>query len=158
MKHLVIIRHSDAESSSYSSSDFDRKLTDIGREKARLQAKRLKDMNILPDLIITSSAKRALDTTDIIVDVLSENCPIQKSPLLYEDYSTNDFLDLISEISETNNIVYIVGHNPSLSVMASRLDFDAFINFKPCSIGVFEIDNNWKLVEVDNGKLIEFLP
>jgi len=157
VKKLILIRHADAETGSFSTSDFNRKLTDKGKNRAIIQANRIKSMNINPDLIITSNAIRALETTEIISNILSPNCPIQKVPLLYDDFTSSDFFNLLSKIDNSIETIALVGHNPNISVMASRIDSNAKINFAPCSIGIFTLGESWRDADVGLGKLIELI-
>ena len=156
MKELILIRHSNAESGSFSTPDFDRKLSAKGKDRVQLQANILLNKHKTPDLIITSSAKRALETAHIFSDLLNKDCPIQQIPFLYEDFTTCDFFNLINKIGDSCDTVILVGHNPTISVMASRLDSDELFSFKPCTMCVFEVGNKWANVDIADGKLIGF--
>jgi len=155
-KKLILVRHSDAESGSFSSPDIKRRLTPEGKNKANMQARRLLKKNLLPDLIITSTASRALETTEIFSNVLKFNCSVLQMSFLYEDFTTSDFFALLNEISDSIKTVVIIGHNPTISVMASRLDLDAMVSFNPCSVGIFDINTSWNSVLVGDAKLAEF--
>ncbi len=157
MKQLVLVRHSDTESTSFSMPDRARKLTPKGKNKAKIQASRLKKINLIPDLIITSDAIRAEETADIFSKALCSNCPMLKVPFLYEDFTTTEFFTLINELDDSYNTVFIVGHNPNISLMASRLDAESIVSFNTCSIGIFNLADCWSKVEVMKGKMIEYL-
>ena len=66
MKTLYIIRHAKSSWSQAGISDFDRTLNDRGFFDAPLMGKILKEKNISPDAIFTSTAKRALLTASIL--------------------------------------------------------------------------------------------
>jgi len=157
VKKIILIRHSDAETGSFDSTDFNRRLTDKGKNKANIQANRLKQIQIVPDLIISSNAVRALETTQIISSILSPNCLIQQIPFLYEDFTTSEFFDLLSNIDNSIDTLILVGHNPNISIMAARLDKTAKVNFAPCSIGIFFLVSDWNTIEKGGAKLIEFI-
>ena len=156
MKQLILVRHSDAESGSFSLPDINRRLTPEGKNKANLQVRRLLSGDLKPDLLITSTAKRAVETTEIFSNVLKFRRSILQVSFLYEDFTTSDFFALLNEISESVNTVILVGHNPTISVMASRLDPDVLVSFNPCSIGIFNIGSFWNSVSVGDSKMIEY--
>jgi len=157
VKKLILVRHSNAEAGSFSTPDFKRKLTPMGKNIANLQASRIANKKIIPDLIITSTALRAQETTDIFINVLKFNGLVQSHGFLYEDFTTFDFFELINNISESYHTVLIVGHNPTISIMASRLDSNVMVSFSPCTVAVFETNNNWTSIEVDSCSIKELM-
>lgn len=157
MKKIVLIRHSNAESGSFDTSDFNRKLSAKGKQRAKQQANLLLTKNTIPDLIITSNAKRSYETALAFAEVLNKNCPVQQVSFLYEDFTTNDFFNLINKIDDCYETVFLVGHNPTISTMASRLDSDELFTFKPCTICVFEVGNKWQTVDIADGELADFI-
>jgi len=157
MKRLILIRHSDAESSSFGKEDHKRELTVDGIKKATERAAYLLNKKYLPDLILSSDAVRAVQTAEVFANHLNQKCRIVNIPFLYFEYTTNDFFNLISEIDDCYNTVFIIAHNPTLSVMASRLDDDALLHFNTCDIAIFEIDKLWGSVEVDSCQLIDYV-
>ena len=64
MKIIYFIRH--AKAKKIAATDFDRALSSKGKEAAKVMAARLKNKNILPELIISSPAKRTAKTAKII--------------------------------------------------------------------------------------------
>ena len=63
---------------------------------------------------------------------------------------------IVLAIRRLNKTVIIIGHNPTISVMASRLDLDAMVSFNPCSVGIFDINSSWNSVLVGDAKLVDF--
>jgi phosphohistidine phosphatase len=157
MKQLILIRHSNAESTSFGKEDHKRELTNEGIKKAIDRAMSLLNKNIYPDLILSSNAVRAIQTAEIFAKHLNQKCRTVNIPFLYFEYTTNDFFNLISEIDACYNTVFIIAHNPTLSVMASRLDDDALLHFNTCDIAIFEISKSWKSIEIGDCKLIDYI-
>ena len=83
MNKLILIRHSNAETGSFNMSDFERELTRKGVMRAEYQANELKIRGIMPDLVITSSATRAVQTTNVFVSKFERDCVMKKEPFLY---------------------------------------------------------------------------
>ena len=67
-KTLYLIRHAKSSWDDHDLSDFQRTLNNRGLKDAPLIVKFLKGNNIVPDLIITSPAVRALSTAEIFAD------------------------------------------------------------------------------------------
>src|SRR6185312_14453324 len=66
-----LIRHAKASWDDPQASDFERALTPVGEEDAHMIGKRLKEMGIKPDFALSSPAKRAVDTAQIITEGLN---------------------------------------------------------------------------------------
>ena len=60
MKTLLIIRHAKSSWDIASLNDFDRSLNERGKKDAPRMAKRLKEKDIYPDVMISSPAKRGI--------------------------------------------------------------------------------------------------
>ena len=60
---LILLRHGKAENTSMD-GDFSRALVEKGREQARRAAKRLKEADMLPDIVLTSPLLRARQTAE----------------------------------------------------------------------------------------------
>ncbi len=59
MKKLYLIRHAKSDWDDESKSDFKRGLNERGQKDIFIMADKLKEKKIMPDLILSSSAKRA---------------------------------------------------------------------------------------------------
>ena len=157
MKELILIRHSNAESDSFNMSDFERKLSNKGIKRAKYQASEMQIRGKVPDLIITSTAVRAIETTNIFIEILGKDLPVKEVAFLYEDFTTSDFFNLINSINNSYSTVMLVGHNPTISSMAYRLDSDISISFRPCEISIYNVGDSWDTLEVDGGKVVEVI-
>lgn len=119
MKTLLIMRH--GEASDAASSDFERRLTKHGRASAKATGNELQQRKLLVDGVITSSAFRAVETTHAVLGAL--HFPLERvayERILYEQ-SVDTMLDLLSVTDSLANTLYIVGHNPSVSELATKL-------------------------------------
>lgn len=156
MKNLILLRHSKAENLQDNYNDHDRKLTQKGQNDASKISLFLKQENILPNLIISSTANRALQTSEIFASNLSyDKNKIKKISNLYDHYTSEDFINIIISEAEDAESILVVGHNPCLGNMAYSL-LNGFNYSIPtsCTIQIgFEIDN-WNELEVRTGKLL----
>ena len=110
MKYLYLIRHGKATHKPM--PDIKRYLTSKGIKRTKKYAGILAEQNIMPDLIISSPAARALQTAKIIAEVL--NYPSEKieiNPVFYFE-PEQEVLEQIKNIPPHYKHVFLVGHNP----------------------------------------------
>jgi phosphohistidine phosphatase len=156
MKRLLLMRHTQAEPISGEKQDIDRHITKLGDTIAYVQAEKVKEVGIEPGLIVCSNAQRAVETAQIMAEVLEYTGHIKQEPFLYEDFTTNDFINWLQQNAKDDMV--IIGHNPTISTMAFRLTPDFNLSMTPCT-GItvtFDVDS-WDKIEAGTGKLDEFI-
>lgn len=119
---LYIIRHAIAVEPGTPGFDEDsqRPLTPKGSRKMRKIARGLKELEALPDVVLSSPYRRAAETAAILADILK----LQDQVFFSEHLTPLGFADqLIAEINEKYRVenLALVGHEPSLSSLASLL-------------------------------------
>ncbi len=119
MKRLYLIRHAKSSWDDPSLDDFDRPLSKRGKHDAPLMGKLLKQKNIIPDLILSSPAKRAKKTAKKIAKELGKANIVYLDELY--DASSQDLLADIKKISDTYTTVFLIAHNPRLNMLAYDL-------------------------------------
>ena len=67
MRELFILRHAEAVSAKYNTADFDRQLSNDGVLEARQLGKKCYAAHLLPSVIYSSSARRALTTSMLLI-------------------------------------------------------------------------------------------
>src|SRR6476620_8457076 len=70
MKTLILVRHAKSSWDKPGMSDLERPLNERGKKDAPEMSKRLKERNVLPDLLLSSTAKRAKKTARLFADEL----------------------------------------------------------------------------------------
>lgn len=86
MKTLILIRHAKSDWHSAAGTDFDRPLNTRGKNVAPLMGQRLVDRGCLPDLLLSSPAKRARQTAKRIAKQLAyPEERIEYATEIYED-------------------------------------------------------------------------
>ena len=159
MKTLIIIRHAKSSWDASNVDDFERPLNDRGKRDAPRMAKRFKEKDIHPTLLLSSPAKRALSTAKRIAKVLKyEKDEIKTDRRLYHaDEET--MLTVVRELKDNQDVVMIFSHNPGLtefvnSLLEGQLDID---NVPTCGVVAFQFDSSsWKDVDWGKGKLLFF--
>jgi phosphohistidine phosphatase len=113
MKTLLILRHAKAVSKDPSLSDHDRPLEKLGENDALHMGKLIKDKDIIPSLIISSTALRAKTTAELVAKRCSYQGDIVLNQSLYEA-KPEDYLSILDTLPDKYNSVLIVGHNPTV--------------------------------------------
>jgi phosphohistidine phosphatase len=118
---LLIMRHAKSAWDSGVSQDFDRPLTPRGCGDAKKVGAWMCAQNILPDLCLSSPAKRAQATALIVANELGMSAgDIILEEKLY-DASLNDLLLVLSENTKDKRKVWLIGHNPGLDALLCYL-------------------------------------
>ncbi len=140
MKRLFLARHGKSDWSRPTLDDFDRPLNKRGRHDAPRMGKHLAGLGLLPDIIVTSPARRARETADALAHAM--HMPIDK---LREDgriyaASVSVLLEVIHGWDETWNSVMMVGHNPGIADIAMMLTDESVGHVPTCTIMEVELD------------------
>jgi phosphohistidine phosphatase len=110
---LYLLRHADAEPHSVTQPDHLRKLTEDGEHQAKTLAERLKKTPLGISAVVSSPAKRALKTLEIILKGLDITLKAQTEDKLL-NATPNKILDVVSRLSDSHEAVLLVGHNPGI--------------------------------------------
>jgi len=157
MKKIILIRHAKAEKGE-DIDDIDRKLSEKGIVNAKLIAKILNKKEIMFDLMISSPARRSLETAQIIATQIKypkKNILIE--PFLYEKFSIDTFLEYVKQLDDTFTTVVFFGHNPSITDLSHELDYNFSEKIPKCGVvGLSMNINKWTNVETKNKKIIFF--
>jgi len=152
MKRVIIVRHAKTISYNYD-NDIERELTDRGEEDAEMISLELKKSNISADLIISSPAKRAKQTVEIYAGTLDyPKKSIRFEKKLYSGKSPENFLNMLRELEDEKNTVFVFGHNPSVYYYMNYLLRDFTDDVPTCStVGIdFDVDS-WENIKERSG-------
>lgn len=151
-KNLYLLRHAEAENLTPGSMDQQRGLTEFGIWQAEAIGKRMSELAMLPDLILTSTAQRTLQTTEILVATMGlDEDIVLREPRLY-NATTRMLMDVIQGIFDEYQSILLVGHNPTISQMVAYLSQHQ-INIMP-TCGMVHISlnvENWRFVTLGSG-------
>lgn len=160
LRELLILRHTKSDHSDPSLSDFDRPLSERGREDAHTVGRWLHNQRLAPDYIITSPAKRALQTIKRAKSHFDceDKVTCQQNNELYEA-SLTDLLKALAEVPMTQTRTLIVGHNPSLEQLLTYLapesnSLDEVKLFPTGALAQLILPADWQTLTAGCGKLI----
>ena len=134
MKHLLVMRHAKSDWSNATLSDHDRPLNKRGLRNAPRMGELLRDEELVPDLILCSSAKRAKMTAQR----LDLPCQIVVSTDFYAA-DTFTWIEALSHLEEDIQIAMLIGHNPELEELVELLS-GSWEKFPTAAIACFDWD------------------
>jgi phosphohistidine phosphatase len=155
MKTLFLVRHSKAVTRKANLPDFQRTLVKAGEKKSMSMAKKLKKEGVMPDLMISSTANRALETAHLFARNLAyPTHEIMVKDALYNEMSPEALLYLVRQVDNRVKSIMLFGHNPAFTDFASHLvrGFDQDIP-KSGIVGIQFQKESWKDVSKGSGKL-----
>lgn len=119
MKTLYLMRHTQKEEN-LNKDDYDIELTTKGLDDAQQMAKILKKENVVFDLIVSSPAKRARLTAEIIAENTDYSKSVMYNEVIYQAF-LNELMETISYTYDNIDSLLIIGHNPALASLAVNL-------------------------------------
>jgi phosphohistidine phosphatase len=141
---LYLVRHAKALKGTPLMSDIDRTLHETGVVEAYDIAHEMFKRHEAPQIIISSTASRAIGTALIFQRVL--NVPDQMLQLSGKLYAIdhNDLYEFVASLDDRYHSVMLVGHNPSFSWLASKMD-PSIIHMPTASAIKFEFEvEKWR--------------
>jgi phosphohistidine phosphatase len=154
MKRVVIVRHAKSVPYGYD-DDFHRDLTDRGIEDANKISKRLNELGIVPDRIIASPATRTMHTSAIFCKNLGYDLKsVQEESSFYGGVTTQRFVDLLQQLPEDVQTVFVFGHNPTVYYLVYNLLKHFTGDMPTCSTVVLNFDvQSWKDISARGANL-----
>lgn len=156
-KQIILVRHGNAKSGSYGIPDFDRSLDGVGIGEAQEMAFRLKNRNLIPEMLVSSPAIRAISTARIFAGIWSkEPEDILIKDVLYES-STSSLLRVVNGLQDDVSSIGLFGHNPEISEFVGYLTPDDTYSMPTCAVVIinFEVEQ-WRLLSKGLGTMLLF--
>ena len=123
MKRLLLLRHARSTPALNGHDDYERALTSSGEADAARIGDFLAAEGLMPDLIVSSSARRALDTARLVASRWRDAAEPSAELALY-DASRLLILARLHALPDDAASALIVGHNPGIGESASWLAGD----------------------------------
>jgi phosphohistidine phosphatase len=144
MKNLFLIRHAKSSWDNPSIPDCERQLSKKGLKDAPFMGELLKKKSVMPDLILSSTANRAVATAKIFAEELKYLKDIQVEKDLYQA-GTEELLSVIKEVNDSNKNIFVVGHNPGLSHFLNYLADTDIDDIPTCGVVSLKLKvDSWK--------------
>jgi len=159
MKTLSVLRHAKSSWEYPDLTDFERPLLTKGVKRTLLICEALKKVELVPDLVVSSPAVRALETAEIIIDQFN----LQKKQLIKNEHFYPGYVkkinSLVTKLDNKVKYAMIVGHNPAFTDLANTFLGNNFIDWIPTS-GLITIQfdcKKWEDINAKNATLIHYL-
>lgn len=152
MKTLIIFRHGKAELHRADLDDYDRCLTERGKKNAFEMGRYIAQKIGTPNLVLTSSAKRAHETAILAAEGMNYSFDAIRTDRELYFASPKWMMRSLSSIHCKIDSCVLVGHNPGLTDLVNdlgvRLD-----NLPTASAVCFQFDtDSWEDISSDNAR------
>ncbi|MBK8504092.1 MAG: histidine phosphatase family protein [Saprospiraceae bacterium] len=157
MKKLYLVRHAKSSWDDYMLSDEKRPLSERGKRDAPAMAKMLSEKD--PDLeyLVSSPAKRALETAKIFRKAFNlSRKRLDEDSRLYHA-SPSIITEVIQNVDDQYRSVAIFGHNPGMTDFLNRFSDASIDNIPTCGVAIIDVGiDSWKEFSSERGKLLAF--
>ena len=144
--NIYLIRHADAEKSSPSKKDSERKLTPEGISSIKAAVEGWKNLISSFDYIVSSPLKRAVQTAEIVAKAFHYKEEIVTDKRIAGG-NTEDLIEIANSL--VGKEIAFVGHEPDFSKHVSALisSSGAYVNFKKGMIAKISFENKTRLAK-----------
>jgi len=123
VKTLLVLRHAKSSWGDPALADHDRPLNKRGKKDAPRIGALLRREDLTPELIISSTARRARTTAEIVVEHSGCEGQLRLERDLYAA-GPEAYLQVLAELPDEYQRVMLVGHNPGLEELLEMLTGD----------------------------------
>jgi len=120
---LLVLRHAKSAWTNSHLADHDRTLAPRGRRAAELLAAHIAGLDPAPDLVLSSTARRAQETIEPLLPRLPRSTEVMIEEGLYGAPAPL-IVSRLREVPEATPSVLVVGHNPGLEDLVRGLGAD----------------------------------
>ncbi len=157
MKTIYLVRHAKSDWNMDDLADIDRPLNPRGYRDAHAMSRLMNDKKVLPDLIISSPATRAISTA--LIFCRNFKLPASEISIKENLYETpvHQYLEVIKNVDDRYKNIMLFAHNPTISNLASALTSPLTESLSTCSVVGIRFSKaftEWKDLEKMNGELV----
>lgn len=155
MKELILVRHAKSDWGNETLKDIDRHLNDRGYESAYTLGEWYAKTKNKPDMILSSTATRALSTALIFARSLEFNMDKFRIDARIYETTWEKLLKLIQETNDSHTSLMLFGHNPSITNICNELSDDLYFDNVPtCGLISLRFEvAGWKDIATKKGRL-----
>ena len=168
MKTVYLLRHAKSDWSEAALKDHDRPLNERGRDAAPKMAAYMKSKRYRPEIVLCSTARRAVETYDLVKGVLGEaQVKFEESLYLAEE---RHLWERLRWIDDGVASVMFIGHNPGMEQFANALtaspkrESEEKLHkrmrdkFSTCALAAIKLPiEAWREAKSSTGKLQDFM-
>lgn len=152
----MLMRHGKSDWDAGASDDHSRPLAPRGVDAAQCMGEVVRDLGLVPDLVVSSTATRARSTAELARITGGWNTRLVLDDALY-GASVTETLDAASRHAEDCERIMLVGHQPTWSMTVRRLT-GAQVAMRTATIADIEMSIvNWSQLSTATGTLTALL-
>ncbi len=168
MRQLLLLRHAKSSWDDPQLPDHARPLNGRGRRAAAAMAGAMRDLGLAPEVVLVSSARRALQTLEALGPLPDSPIVMPLDALYLAPWET--LLEALRGVPETARSVLLIGHNPGLHELALALaggSADAAAtgavprrlaeSYPTAALAEFAVATPWRGLEPGGARLVRFL-
>ncbi len=120
MLELLLLRHAKSRWDEPGGDDHRRDLAPRGLMAARRMGELLRELDLAPDLVLCSTARRAEHTWEIATAELGASVPVRLDERLYLA-APDRMIEVVRELGGDARRLMLVGHDPGMHQLARKL-------------------------------------
>lgn len=147
MKSILIMRHGKSSWKDSSLPDNKRPLKKRGRKDSARIGELLKKHDLIPDLLLSSPAKRARQTAEVVAEAMEFDGEIEFVDAFYMA-EPESFFGILRSLPDVGRIM-IIGHNPGLETLVHLLA-DEINSMPTAALACIELPiEEWSQLDLD---------
>ena len=154
MKSIILFRHAKSDWNATYSSDHQRPINQRGIKASKLMGSYLAKINEIPDLIISSSALRALQTMENAISAGKWESKITVKKEVYHA-SVSTLIHLIKRTKNIYSNICIIGHEPTFSYFLKSITDESVFKFPTATMAkiILKVES-WNNLDDKSSKLL----
>lgn len=155
MKVLTLLRHAKAGLSEASLKDVDKPLSEQGIQDALKMGAVLVEEGFKPDVVVCSSALRAVTTANNVLSKVGIPEAQLKIDARVYNASTSELMDVVKSFDKYGaEHVMMIGHNPGFSILCNQILNGASVELHTCDLVQLHLElDKWSTCEIGCGRL-----
>jgi phosphohistidine phosphatase len=152
-RRLIVMRHAKAGELP-GGPDFERALTERGRQDAAAAGQWLREADLRPDEVLCSAARRTRQTWQCVAEALGGTVSMTAEQALYEA-DAGQVAELIRQAPDQVGTLMYVGHNPAAVELVALLTGEEPARFPTSAIAVIAPAASWPELGAGEARLME---
>ena len=157
LRNICFVRHAKSSWDNPGLSDIERPLNSRGLRDAPFMARKMKELHVVPDLIVTSPAQRALSTARFFADEF--NMPDAEFMIVDEIYGAGPYeiVDVVHHMPDEKFSIFLFGHNPTMTMLTNMFAGVRIDNVPTCGISQAKtMVDSWKKFSPNTSAFVSF--
>ncbi|MFW6181465.1 MAG: SixA phosphatase family protein [Spirochaetota bacterium] len=157
MKQLTLIRHAKSSWKDPRLPDFQRPLKERGKEDAPRMGRLLREKLGVPELFLSSPARRALKTALLMGSKMGLGAEDMLTDRRLYHAGITDLYAVLSELGEGFTRVFLCAHNPGITEFLNFLTLAGIEKVPTCGVAHILLPvEHWKDIAFGCGELVFF--